>query len=154
MAETGAAAERPEADLELIRVSVREDGAFGVLQALRVPPGQPGIPIALCCERTYPLADTASGQFIKIPAGRHRCTRSYYYRGRHETFEVEVAGHSRLLFHKGNLEDDAEGCVLVGRRFGLLHGKPAVMESAEGFADFMAWCGRRQAFELLVRHAA
>jgi hypothetical protein len=146
--------QRPEADLELVRVSIREDGAFGVLQALQVPPGQDGIPLALTCERTYPLPDTAHGQFIKIPAGRHRCTRDYYYKGRHETYEVHVAGHARLLFHKGNAETDAEGCVLVGRRFGLLRGKPAILESAQGFADFMAWAGRRQLFTLLVRHAA
>ncbi len=151
MAET---TERPQADLELVRTSIREDGAFGVLQALKVPPGADGIPIAVCCERTYPLPDTAKGQFIKVPAGRHRCVRSYYQRGRHETFEVLVAGHSRLLFHKGNVEDDAEGCVLVGRRFGLLHGKPAIVDSAAGFGDFMAWAGTREAFEILVRHAA
>jgi len=144
---------RHEPDLELVRVSVREDGAFGVLQALGVPPGQPGIPIAVVCERTYPLPDSKA-QLVKIPAGRHRCARSYYYRGRHETFEVQVNGHSRLLFHKGNVEDDSEGCILVGRRFGLLQGRPAVLESMQGFADFMAWAGRRQGFELLVRHAA
>lgn len=144
---------RPEPDLELVRVSVREDGAFGVLQALQVPAGQPGIPFALTCEHTYPLPDTARGQFLKIPAGLHRCSRSYFHRGRHETFEIHVDGHERILFHKGNTEDDVDGCVLVGRRFGLLHGRPAILESLEGFREFMAWAGRRSAFELLVRHA-
>lgn len=142
---------RPEADLELVRVSVREDGAFGVLLALKAPRGQPGIPLAVTCERTYPLPDSAGGQLVKIPAGRHRCARSYFYRGRYETFEVKVAGHDRLLFHRGNLENDAEGCVLVGRRFGLLRGLPAILESAEGFEAFMLWAGRRPEFWLLVR---
>ena len=145
--------QRPEADLELVRTSIREDGAFGVLQALQVPPGQDGIPIALTCERTYPLPDSKA-QMLKIPAGRHRCTRDYFYRGRHETFLIHVAGHDRLLFHKANTEDEIEGCIAIGRRFGLLHGKPAILESADGFAEFMAWAGRRQLFTLLVRHAA
>lgn len=141
---------RQEADLELVRVSVRDDGAFGVVLVLGVPKGQPGMPLAVACERTYPLPDAPNAQLLKIPAGVHLCVRDYFHRGRHETFEVQVPSHDRLLWHKGNVEDDSEGCILVGRRFGLVAGHPAVLDSAGGFADFMRWAGRRADFRLLV----
>ena len=149
--------ERPEADLELVRTSVREDGAFGVLQALDSPRGQPGRPIAVCLERTYPLPDAPSGaQFLKIPIGLHRCVRTVFHRGGYETFEVIVPGHDRLLFHVANVEQrilDLDGCVGVARRFGLLNGQSAILDSRLGFEDFMTWAGDRQSLYLQVRHA-
>jgi hypothetical protein len=149
--ETG---ERTEPDLELVRVSVRDDGAYGVLLA-RHPLGQPGVPIAVSLERTYPLPDAPhSSQLLKIPAGRHRCVRSYFFGGRYESFEILVFGHDRLLFHVANVEGELDGCVAVGRRFGVLSGKNAVLESREGFQDFMLWAGQRHAFDLRVSHAA
>ena len=91
---------------------------------------------------------------MKIPAGRHRCVRSFYFKGHYETFEILVLGHERLLFHAANLEAHLDGCVGVGRRFGLLFGKPGIMDSREGFRDFMTWAGQRHSFDLEVRSAA
>lgn len=135
--------ELAEPDLfALIRVAVRPEGAFGVLL-------HAGIPVATTCERTYQVPDTAS-QLVKIPPGRHRCRKTYYIRGEHETYEVIVPGHTRLLFHRGNAETDSEGCVLVGVGFGRVAGAPAVVGSAAGFAEFMRLAGGRQEFSLLV----
>ncbi len=124
---------------ELVRLPAAPEGAFGVLL-------QDGLPFGLTLERTY--ADL----HVKIPAGRYVCRSSYFHGGGYDTYEITgVRGHSRLLFHKGNVEDDSEGCILVGRRFGELNGKPAVLESALAFDEFMRRTGGRQGFDLRVR---
>ena len=145
----GATAERPP-DLELVRLCIAPEGAFGVLLLDGLPVG----PVSL--ERSYPLVESRprGPQFVKIPKGRYRCTRTKYYRGNYDTFEVTgVLGHSRLLFHAGNMEADSEGCILIGRRFGLLHGQPAVLESIRGFGDLMALLANKPSFDLMVRSA-
>ena len=145
---TGASGPEARADLELVRVSIAPEGAFSVLLQDGVPLG----PVAL--ERTYPVASSMprGPQFLKIPAGRYRCKRTRFLRGGYETFEITgVVGHSRLLFHAGNVEDDSEGCVLVGQRFGRVGSNPGVLSSRMGFAEFMQSMGRREVFDLLVR---
>jgi hypothetical protein len=107
------------------------EGAFGVLLAGSILP--------LSLGRTYPKddADPRGEQFVKIPPGRYVCRRTYFHRGGFDTYEVTgVEGHSRLLFHKGNVEADSEGCILVGQRFDQW-GRPAVLESALAFSVFM-----------------
>ena len=65
------------------------EGAFGVLF-------QDGLPFALTLEHTY--ADPR----VKIPAGLYDCRSSYFHRGGYDAYEITgVAGHTRLLFHKG-----------------------------------------------------
>ncbi len=143
----GSGSERP-LSLELVRVSVAPEGAFGVLLSQ-------GIPSLVTLERSYPKddADPRGPQFTKIPPGRYPCRRTYYHRGGYDTFEVcDVVGHSRLLFHKGNTELDSEGCILVGQRFDRW-GRPAVLESALAFAVFMQLTAGRPVFDLVVRAA-
>lgn len=145
-----AGANTSKPDLELVRLCIGPDGAFGVIFIDGVPAG----PVSL--ERTYPLVENypQGPQFVKIPAGLYRCQRTTYYAGGYDTYEITgVVGHSRLLFHAGNVELDSEGCVLLGRRFGVLKGKPAVLESRDGFRDFLQLVHGRPSFDLLVRSA-
>lgn len=140
----------PEPDLELVRVSVAPEGAFGVLLRGGVPFG----PVSV--ERSYPVAESAPNgpQLVKIPPGSYRCRKTRYHKGGYDTFEVlDVQGHSRLLFHLGNLEDDSEGCVLLGQRFGMLRGRPGVLQSGLAFAEFYNAFGFRETFTLSVRNA-
>jgi hypothetical protein len=152
--ESDGAEREKDADLELVRVSILElvrvciapEGAFGVLLVAGLPIG----PVTL--ERTYPLAESAprGPQFLKIPAGRYRCKRTRFVHGNYDTYEVTgVVGHDRLLFHIGNEESDVDGCIGVGQRFSRF----AIRESRLGFAQFMQIMGGRQSFELLVRNA-
>lgn len=131
--------------LGLLRLAVVPDGAFGIL----FDPS--GLPWLATCERTYPLAGIQ--QLVKIPCGRWRCARTRFERGGYETFEVlGVPGHSRLLFHRGNMETDSEGCILIGLSFGLLSGRWAVLDSRDGFASFMRQLSDEEEFVLDVRH--
>ncbi len=144
----GSGSER--ADLELVRVSVAPEGCFSVLLIDDVPAGP------VCVERTYPVreSDPLGRQFTKIPPGRYRCRQTQYASGGYPTYEVTgVVGHSRLLFHAGNVELDSEGCILVGQRFGWIGIKPGVLNSRLGFAEFMRLVNGRGYFDLLVRQA-
>lgn len=141
----GSGSERP-IELQLARVSVIPEGAFGVILAQ-------GIPFLVSLERTYPKddADPRGEQFVKIPPGRYPCRRTYFHRGGFDTYEVTgVIGHDRLLFHRGNVEADSEGCILLGQRFDPW-GRPAVLDSALAFAVFLRLVGDRQSFDLVVR---
>jgi hypothetical protein len=128
-------------ELQLVRVSRAEEGAFGVLL------DEGNYPFAVTLERTY------SELFVKIPVGIHRCTPTIFHHGKpapYATYEIFIPNHSRILFHKANLETDLLGCVGVARRFGTLTGRHAVLDSASGFADFMKWADGAAEFNLRV----
>ena len=57
----------------------------------------------------------------RIPAGTYKCVRTQYIKGGYETFEITyVSGRTRILFHRGNTEEDTEGCILLGTTVGVL----------------------------------
>jgi uncharacterized protein DUF5675 len=113
-----------DARLELRTVALLNEGAFGVLK-------WHGRPFAVSLERTF------DNLRVVVPSGIHRCFRTFYIRGGYPTFEVEVPGHRRVLFHQGNVEDDSEACILVAESFGELSGRTAVLDSRGGFSEFM-----------------
>ena len=127
--------------LVIKRVAVISDGAFGVIL-------YHGIPFAVTLERTY---DPDEGdEVIKIPSGIYRCTKTKYLRGDYDTFEIHVPGHSRILFHKGNVETDLNGCIAIGEEFGYLHDKPAILGSGRGFSEFMEKMENTDYFDLTI----
>lgn len=143
MADSAQPAPLSPAPFVLIRVAMLPEGAFGVLK-------HAGVPFAVTLERTYPLA---GGLYMtKIPPGRHRCVPTWFHRGAYRSFEVIVQGHERLLFHRGNTGADSDGCVLVAESFGLLAAQPGILDSTNGFAEFMRLADN-QAFDLEVREA-
>ena len=55
------------------------------------------------------------------------------------TFQVkDVDGRTHILFHRGNVEANTEGCILLGRSFGKLNDEPAVLISKTTVKKFMA----------------
>lgn len=125
----------------LERTNVGPDGAFGRLLYL-------GQEIAKTLEHTY---EQPGEPVVKISPGRKRCTLTEFFRGGYKTYEVHEYGHSRLLFHKGNVEADSDGCVLVGEEVGTLHGRPAVLKSGAAFEKFMDCAANAPEFFLEVR---
>jgi len=132
--------ELPTPLFTLVRVAVLPPGAFGVL--LYGP-----TPFAVTLERTYTVD---SSDTVKIPPGRYECKRTVYIKHGYQTYEVFVPGHSRILLHKGNVEEDSEGCILVAESYGELRGQPAILDSRGGFSEFMSLAGGRDRFILAV----
>lgn len=93
-----------------------------------------GTPFALTLER--PWLDNQRSVSC-IPTGSYTAKRHKSPRFG-ETFLVqEVPGRSEILFHKGNIDDDSHGCILVGEQFNKVRNEDGITASKEGFAEFM-----------------
>lgn len=124
-------------NITLIRNIYTEAGTFGVLVYEKRP-------FAVTLEN--PWYDNEPFKSC-IPSGQYtatRCRNSAEYNFKDsprygDTFVVDqVEGRSKILFHVGNLEENTEGCILVGSYFGMLAGKPAVLNSGKAFKIFRA----------------
>lgn len=76
----------------------------------------------------------------KLPPGTYTCRRGHHelHSGPIETFEIcGVPGHTGILFHKGNFQEDSEGCVLLGLKTYPNNPKPGIGESTDAFHAFM-----------------
>lgn len=68
-----------------------------------------------------------------------------------ETFEVlNVRDRSEILFHKGNVDDDTHGCIILGEAFNPILGKPGVTDSGHAFAELMNIMRLTDRFQLSV----
>jgi len=63
----------------------------------------------------------------------------------------DVFGRSNILFHKGNVIDDTEGCILIGKSVGYLDGKRAVLSSSVAFNEFMSQLEFIDEFKLIIK---
>ena len=54
-----------------------------------------------------------------------------------DTYEIIVPGHTAVLFHPGNTEEDTTMCVLLGSSVGKLVEERAVMNSGVSFRSFL-----------------
>lgn len=123
--------------LELKTVAVLPDGCFSVLL-------WDGRPFAVSVERTFD-----DGRPV-IQNGEYECLRDFYHKGGYPTFEIQVEGHDRVLFHKGNKETDSAGCVLVAESFGVLDSGLIVLDSKHGFDEFMGLAAGLASFKMQV----
>jgi len=124
----------------LKRIASNSDGVFGVLI-------HENRPFALTLER--PWLDNVKSLSC-IPAGQYRCERvdSPHFGN---TFEVtNVPDRTHILFHKGNIEDDTHGCILVGEQFEPLNGKDAILSSKKGFEEFLSKMKGIDSFPLTI----
>ena len=129
--------------LELQTVAVLKDGAFSVLK-WQENENEDGRPFAVSVERTFD-----DGRPV-IGAGEYVCKRDFYNKGGYATFEILVEGHTRILFHKGNVEEDSLGCVIVAESFGTIRGRTAVLDSRTGFGSLMEKAAGLKEFTMLV----
>ena len=133
--------------LILKRFSSTIDGTFGVMF-------DDMIPFIVTLERKW--LDNRSGESC-IPNGEYICRRivSPHFG---ETFEVtNVTGRSHILLHKGNLEDDSHGCILIGEQYEPMFDKKsgtfknAVLSSGKGFSEFMDKLKGQETFILDIK---
>lgn len=90
-----------------------------------------------------PWRENATGKSC-IPEGLYTIGPDRYHKHAYDCYGVrDVPGRSRILIHKGNSDEDTEGCILVGNLWpGWIGGKGlSVGDSAGAFASFMAAMG-------------
>jgi hypothetical protein len=132
--------------LKIIRVSLKHNATFGVF--LR----NDGVPFAVTLERPWMFNKPSVGDVPGscIPAGTYLCKRVNSPKFG-DTFEVTgVTGRSAILFHKGNINDDTRGCILVGEQFEPVKGKDGIVASAKGFEEFKTLTAGLNEFELEI----
>ncbi len=121
----------------LTRTRFSDDGIFGELTT------DAGEHVAFTLEHSY--ADKP-----KLPNGEYICVRGQHvlHSGPVETFEITgVPGHAGILFHKGNTQDDSEGCCLLGTS---IVGNN-LTESKKAFDHFLSLLDGQYSFQLTVR---
>ena len=128
-------------NLSLHRIAFREDGIISSLD------DENGKCIAMTLEHSYDCKP-------KIPDGKYLCVRSMHrLHGMTQDFETfmitGVAGHTDLLFHWGNYNEDSDGCVLTGNKC-VMSDRLMVTDSRETFAKFMAIQQGVDSFSLTV----
>lgn len=117
--------------LELKTVSPQDGGYLGVLL-------WDGVPFAVCADAGV------------LRNGTYLCKRDFYNHGGYATFEVQVDGHDRVLFHKGNFVGDSKACVIVAESFAVLDGHPGIADSKHGFEEFMQLTSQVETFYMQV----
>lgn len=100
-------------NMTLRNTDYRDDGIYGELL------DDQGAHFCYTLQHAYDSGNGDGSYSPKIPPGTYTCQR-----GQHQlahmpapftTFEVlNVPGHTNILIHKGNYNDDSEGCILVG----------------------------------------
>lgn len=115
--------------MTLIRGLYKEEGIFGALV------NDNGTELLFTLEHAYIQQDLS---FLpKTPEGQYLCVRGTHqlkHGGPFETFEVtNVPGHTGILFHPGNFNNDSDGCILLG----LTKTDAGVLHSRDAFAQFM-----------------
>ncbi len=100
-------------DLTLTRKQFRPDGIFG---EMKDADGK-----FSCATLEHAYFDSRSSWSPKVPVGTFICVRGMHHlfkvAKQFETFEITgVEGHTNLLIHPGNYDNDSEGCILVGTK--------------------------------------
>lgn len=100
--------------LTLKRLTYDADGVFSTIL------DETGNEVAKGLEHAYDSGRGDGSYLPKTPAGTYTCQRSMHLlhgmTQPFETFQVmNVPGHSNILIHWGNYNDDSDGCILVGR---------------------------------------
>jgi len=95
------------------------------------------------------MPDNNDPKRFQIPAGIYKCKR-YHGTKWKDTFEIVVPGHTGLLFHSGNREEDSLGCPLLGQYPDKLKGQRAVLNSGATFEKFMNLLNNVQEFDLEI----
>lgn len=86
-----------------------------------------------------------------IPSGIYVCEK-VISPTKGETFEItNVFNRSEILFHKGNIDDNTKGCILIGEGFGYIYDEPAVTRSKLAFDRFMEMMKDISEFRLDLR---
>lgn len=109
-----------------------------IVRLVRLEKSEQGLVGALIVDDRF-ICVTLERDDTFLKPGCYECDR-YSSEKYPDTFEIMVPGHTKVLFHSGNDEDDTLGCVLVAQYTGYLEGKRAVLNTKRGagHASFMS----------------
>lgn len=87
-----------------------------------------------------------------IPEGQYTCKPHISTKFPYPTWEItNVPNRTAVLIgHKGNTVLDIEGCILMGRNFGKLKGRTAVLSSGIACEGFQKYIGIANEFILQI----
>lgn len=126
--------------MKIKRIAMIEDGTFGIIFDEKIP-------FALTLERKW---ENNQKSISCIPKGEYTCIRVISSKFG-DTFEVmNVPNRSNILFHRGNLDMDSHGCILIGEEFGKINEKVAILSSSRGFDEFQVRLLSYGEFKLLI----
>lgn len=128
--------------VELIRLEEHTDwGTIGVLKINK----------KVFCMTLEPADRENATNVSSIPTQQYQCQR-YVSNKFGETFQVmNVPDRSYILFHKGNIDDHTQGCILLGETVGkLASGDRAVLNSGRTFAQFLKVMEPHVGFHLTI----
>lgn len=126
--------------LYLHRLPTTEHGTFGVLC------DEQGIPFAVTLERQW--LNNEKGKSC-IPAGEYICTRVLSQKFGNTFIVNDVPNRTHILFHKGNIDDDSHGCILIGRHYDPY--LPEIRNSLLGFEGFSYKTKSVDSFLLIIK---
>jgi hypothetical protein len=69
-----------------------------------------------------------------------------------DTFEItNIPNRTHCLFHKGNIDDDSHGCVILGEQYESVLDSYGVVSSGKAFKEFLDRTKDMNSFMLHVR---
>ena len=123
------------------RIAKTIEGTFGVLEIK-------GFPFCLTLED--PWAGNERG-ISCIPSGTYSAMRRNSPKFGQVWEILNVPGRSGIFIHWGNTAEDTTGCILVGKSFGLLSDKHAIMQSKQAFEELMSETAAYDTYSLTIR---
>jgi hypothetical protein len=140
--------------LKIVRFPSTSEGTFGIF--FDANKHGEWLPFALTLERRW--LNNEKGKSC-IPVGEYICGRVTSPKFG-DTFEIKnVKDRTEILFHKGNLDDDSHGCVLVGDQFDPIWDKswngwsPGIAASGKGFQEFMEKLKGQDEFKVVIENS-
>jgi hypothetical protein len=123
----------------LKRIRMGPDGIFGELRTEKGDLFCQTLEHAFCVNGLYKAA---------IPPGTYECVRYHSTKHGYDVFMLkDVPGHDFIEIHIGCINEDSEGCILLG----LEAREKMILESHRAFDNFMALQAGVNSFQLIVR---
>lgn len=110
-----------------------------------------------CCTLELPWKNNQRS-ISCIPHGYY-LMKPYLFRGKYPSYHIlDVPNRSNILIHQGNFAGDVskgylsnvEGCILVGRYFGIMRNQLAVLVSRPTISDLVEYLGFEGIFGLKI----